>query len=68
MVEVCQQCHERPATETLPWYVTAPLLLTGIGGLGEKLCSDCAGGKSFIGLATLATVIVAAFVIAVIVW
>jgi hypothetical protein len=68
MVEVCQQCKERPATETLPWYIGAPLLLIGIGGLDERLCADCAGGKSLVGFATLAAVFIAAFIIAVVVW
>ena len=67
MTELCHQCHERPATNTLPWYIQIPWAIFG-GGFTGKLCGDCTGGLGFVALFWLAAVAVSAFVVAVIVW
>jgi hypothetical protein len=68
MTELCSQCHEKPATDTLPWYIALPLALVGGGGFGGRLCGDCAGGNAFIGVFWLAVLAVAAFIVMVVIW
>jgi len=68
MAELCSQCHEKPATTSLPWYIEAPLMFFGGGGGNGRLCDECAGGSGFIALFWLAMVVIAAFIVAVIIW
>lgn len=68
MTTTCPQCRERPATTRIRWHAVLPILLSGGPVWFGKVCKDCAGGLNFLGLLGLAAILVAAFVVAVIVW
>lgn len=66
MSRICRQCGEHAVTTSSSWWL-ATMILPNAGSF-ERLCSDCAGGRNFVGAVSLIAIAIAAFILAVNLW
>ena len=68
MTRICQQCGKRPMVTHSPWWLAVFSMFLPGGGFSERLCSDCAAGRNFVGAMLLIAIAILAFIVVVIVW